>query len=73
VDSGGKEGSIHNIQQLIREAAASVIPDVLGRVWQDIEYCLDDYKSHQWSPHRTSINTWKELQVFELFYNLIHV
>jgi hypothetical protein len=35
---------IHNIQHLkqrIREAAASVTPDVLGRVWQEMEYRLD--------------------------------
>jgi hypothetical protein len=28
-------------------------------------------QSHQWSPHRTSINMWKKL--FELFFNLIHI
>jgi hypothetical protein len=35
---------IHNIQhskQRIREAAASVTPDVLGRVWQEMEYRSD--------------------------------
>jgi hypothetical protein len=35
---------IHNIQHLkqrIREVAASVTPDVLGRVWQETEYRLD--------------------------------
>jgi hypothetical protein len=35
---------IHNIQHLkqrIREAAATVTPDVLGRVFQDMEYNLD--------------------------------
>jgi hypothetical protein len=35
---------IHNIQPLkqrIREAATSVTPDVLGRVWQKVEYRLD--------------------------------
>jgi hypothetical protein len=35
---------IHNIQHLkqrIREVAASVTPDVLGRVWQEVEYRLD--------------------------------
>jgi hypothetical protein len=35
---------IHNIQhskQRIREAAASVTPDVLGRVWREMEYRLD--------------------------------
>jgi hypothetical protein len=35
---------IHNIQHLkqrIREAAASVTPDVLGRVCQEVEYRLD--------------------------------
>jgi hypothetical protein len=36
---------IHNIQHLkqpIREAAASVSPGVLGLVWQELEYRLDD-------------------------------
>jgi hypothetical protein len=28
-------------------------------------------QSHKWSPHRTSINTWKK--VSEFFFNLIHV
>jgi hypothetical protein len=58
---------IHNIQHLkqrTKEVAASVTPDVLGRVWKEMEY-------HQWSPHRTSINTWEKL--FELFLNLIHI
>jgi hypothetical protein len=35
---------IHNIQHLkqrIGEAAASVTPHVLGRVWQEMEYRLD--------------------------------
>jgi hypothetical protein len=35
---------IHNIQHLkqrIRKAAASVTPDVLVRVWQEMEYHLD--------------------------------
>jgi hypothetical protein len=35
---------IHNIQhwkQRIREAAASVTPHVLGRVWQEMQYRLD--------------------------------
>jgi hypothetical protein len=35
---------IHNIQhlkQLIKVAAASVTPDVLGQVWQEMVYCLD--------------------------------
>jgi hypothetical protein len=35
---------IHNIQHLkqrIMEVAASVTPDVLGRVWQEMEYHLD--------------------------------
>jgi hypothetical protein len=37
-------GAIHDIQHLkerIREAAASVTADVLGRVWQEMEYRLD--------------------------------
>jgi hypothetical protein len=33
--------SIQHLKQRIREVAASVTPDVFGRVWQDIEYCLD--------------------------------
>jgi hypothetical protein len=35
---------VHNIQHLkhrIWESAASVTPDVLSRVWQDLEYSLD--------------------------------
>jgi hypothetical protein len=35
---------MHNIQYLkqwIREAAASVTPDVLGTVWQEMKYPLD--------------------------------
>jgi hypothetical protein len=35
---------IHNVQQLkqpIREAAASVSADILGREWQEMEYRLD--------------------------------
>jgi hypothetical protein len=35
---------IHNVQHLkqrIREVAASVTPDVHGRVWQEVEYHLD--------------------------------
>jgi hypothetical protein len=35
---------IHNIQHLkqrIREPAACVTPDVLGLVWQEMEYRLD--------------------------------
>jgi hypothetical protein len=35
---------IHNIKHLkqrIREVAASVTPDVFGRVWQEMEYGLD--------------------------------
>jgi hypothetical protein len=39
---------IHNIQHLkqrIREVAASVTPDALGRVWQEMEYHLDVYRA----------------------------
>jgi hypothetical protein len=33
--------SIQHLKQRIREVAASVTPDVLGRVWQEMEYRLD--------------------------------
>jgi hypothetical protein len=33
--------NIQHLKQRIREAAASVTPDVLGRVWQEMEYRLD--------------------------------
>jgi hypothetical protein len=39
---------VHNIQHLkqrIKEAVASVTPDVLGRVWQEMEYHLDDCRA----------------------------
>jgi hypothetical protein len=32
---------IEQLKQLIRAAIASVTPDVLGRVWQEVEYRLD--------------------------------
>jgi hypothetical protein len=35
---------IHNIdhsKKQIREAAASATPDVFGREWQEMEYCLN--------------------------------
>jgi hypothetical protein len=38
----------HNVQHLkqrIRGAAAPVTPDVLGRVWQEMEYRLDVYRA----------------------------
>jgi hypothetical protein len=39
---------IHNIQHLkqrIREVSASVIPDLLGQVWQEMTYRLDVCKA----------------------------
>jgi hypothetical protein len=37
--------NIRHLKHRIREAAASVTADVLGRVWQEMEYCLDVYRA----------------------------
>jgi hypothetical protein len=37
--------SIQHLKQRNREVAASVTPDVLGRVWQEMEYHLDVYRA----------------------------
>jgi hypothetical protein len=53
-------------------SVAWVTADVLGRVWQEMEYSLDTYlRSHQWRPRKTAINKWRKL--FELIYNSINV
>jgi hypothetical protein len=65
---------IHNIQHLkqqIGEAAATVTPDVPGRVWHEMEYRLDVCRATNRPPHRTSIIRWRNL--FELFFNEIHI
>jgi hypothetical protein len=63
--------NIQRLKQRIREVAASVTPDVLGRMWQEMEYSLDVCRATNGTHNRTSINTWKKL--FELFFNLIHI
>ncbi|GBM05795.1 hypothetical protein AVEN_271-1 [Araneus ventricosus] len=52
---------INHLKQIIMDVIHSVTPDVLTRVWEELSFC------NKWSPHRTALNRYANLESFFLF------
>ncbi|GBN01122.1 hypothetical protein AVEN_262299-1 [Araneus ventricosus] len=55
---------INHLKQRITDVIHSVTPDVLIRVWEELDYRLDVCRANKWSPHRIALNSYANLESF---------